>query len=56
MKRRDEEQEASTHPGSFHSRDEELRTIGVRSSVRHGEEAWLVVLMDEVLVYRRQDA
>ena len=30
--------------------DEELRSVGVLASVGHGEEAWGVVLVDEVLV------
>ena len=30
--------------------DEELRSVGVLSSVGHGEEAWGVVLVDEVLI------
>lgn len=35
---------------SVHEGDEELGAVGVLASVGHGEEAWGVVLVDEVLV------
>ena len=45
-----EDNVAAVQPGSHHGRDEELRAIGVRSGVSHGEEEGLGVLELEVLV------
>jgi len=38
------------HTGSYDGRDEELRTVGVRSSVGHGQQSRLGVAELEVLV------
>lgn len=38
------------HLRSDHSSDEELRTVGVRTSIGHGKQALLSVLELEVLV------
>ncbi len=40
----------SIKPRRHHRRDEELRAVGVRTSIGHGEHARLSVLICEVLV------
>mmetsp|Transcript_12582 Transcript_12582/g.27172 ORF Transcript_12582/g.27172 Transcript_12582/m.27172 type:complete len:213 (-) Transcript_12582:10-648(-) len=41
---------ATVQPGGLDSGDEELRSVGVRASVGHGQHAWASVLQLEVLV------
>lgn len=40
----------AVQPRTWHGGDEELGTVGVWTSVGHGQQTWSVVLLDEVLI------